>query len=159
MKENYVEVPLLQQREIEMKILGPIVRAFAAEIGEEITYDIVRRTMQSISRDLGTIQSKRFGDGLENLKSSCISKWSLGGELETIVHEDSSDILSFDVTRCEFANLYNDLGYGKIGALISCDRDAAFLEGFDPTLELIRDKTLMDGDSLCNFCYRKKVNN
>ena len=35
MKENYVEVPLLQQREIEMRVLGPVIRAFAAEFGKE----------------------------------------------------------------------------------------------------------------------------
>ena len=35
MKENYVEVPLLQQREIEIKVLGPVIRAFAEEFGKE----------------------------------------------------------------------------------------------------------------------------
>ncbi len=156
MGKNYVDIPLLQQREIEIKVLGPIVRAFAAEIGKEKTYDIVRRTMQSISLEQGAAISKECGSGLENLKAKCISKWNAGGELEKITYEDSADTLRFDVTRCEFANLYKELGYGDIGALISCDRDAAFLEGFDSGLELIRKKTLMAGDSICDFCYRKK---
>ena len=65
-------------------------------------------------------------------------------------------MLSFDVIRCEYANLYRDLGFGDIGTLFSCDRDAAFLEGFDPGLELVREKTIMDGDPLCDFCYKKK---
>lgn len=144
MKENYVEVPLLQQREIEMRVLGPVIRAFAAEFEKEKTYDLVRRTMQEISR------------GLENLKSKCISKWNDGGALEVSIREDSDTILAFDVTRCDFADLYRELGFGDIGTLISCDRDAAFLDGFDPELELVRQKTLMEGEDLCDFCYRKK---
>ena len=48
MKDNFTNIPLLQQREIEMKVIGPLVRAFAAEFGEEKTYEIVRRTMQDI---------------------------------------------------------------------------------------------------------------
>ena len=155
MKENYVEVPLLQQREIEMRVLGPVIRAFAAEFEKEKTYDLVRRTMQEISRGLGKEKSLG-GGGLENLKSKCISKWNDGGALEVSIREDSDTILAFDVTRCDFADLYRELGFGDIGTLISCDRDAAFLDGFDPELELIRQKTLMEGEDLCDFCYRKK---
>ena len=155
MKENYVEVPLLQQREIEMWVLGPVIRAFAAEFEKEKTYDLVRRTMQEISRGLGKEKSLG-GGGLENLKSKCISKWNDGGALEVSIREDSDTILAFDVTRCDFADLYRELGFGDIGTLISCDRDAAFLDGFDPELELVRQKTLMEGEDLCDFCYRKK---
>ena len=155
MRENYVEVPLLQQREIEMRVLGPVIRAFAAEFGKEKTYDLVRRTMQEISRGLGKEKSLG-GGGLENLKSKCISKWNDGGALEVSIREDSDTILAFDVTRCDFADLYRELGFGDIGTLISCDRDAAFLDGFDPELELVRQKTLMEGEDLCDFCYRKK---
>lgn len=155
MRENYTDVPLLQQREIEMRVLGPVVRAFAEEFGEERTYDLVRKTMQDISRRLGREKSIG-GAGLKNLKEKCISRWNEGGALEVNMKEDSDTVLAFDVTRCDFADLYKELGFGDIGALISCDRDAAFLEGFDPELELLRKKTLMEGEDLCDFCYRKK---
>ena len=155
MKENYVEIPLLQQREIEIKVLGPVIRAFAEEFGKEKTYDLVRKTMQDISRNLGK-EISLDGGGLENLKEKCISKWNEGGALEVNMKENLDSVLSFDVTRCEFANLYKELGFGDIGTLISCDRDASFLEGFDPELELVREKTIMDGDPLCDFCYRRK---
>ena len=155
MKNNYVEVPLLQQREIEIKVLGPVIRAFAEEFGKEKTYDLVRKTMQDISRNLGK-EISLDGGGLENLKEKCISKWNEGGAQEVNMKEALDSVLSFDVTRCEFANLYKELGFGDIGTLISCDRDASFLEGFDPELELVREKTIMDGDPLCDFCYRRK---
>lgn len=156
-KGNYVKVPLLQQREIEMKVLGPLVRAFVKEFGEERTFDIVRRTMQGISLELGRAAGAASGGGLDALKSNCIAVWNEGGALESTTLEDSSEAIRFDVTRCAFADLYKELGYGDIGALISCDRDASFIEGFDPKLELVRSKTIMAGDDICDFCYRKKI--
>ena len=155
MKENYVDVPLLQQREIEMKVLGPVIRAFAEEFGKEKTFEVAGKALKELSRNLGKEKSLG-GSGLQNLKEKCISKWTEGGALEVRIKKDLDSVLSFDVTRCEFANLYKELGFGDIGSLISCDRDSAFLEGFDPELELVREKTLMDGDPLCDFCYRKK---
>ena len=155
MKENYVEVPLLQQREIEIKVLGPVIRAFAEEFGKEKTFEVAGKALKELSRTLGKEKSLN-GGGLENLKEKCISKWNEGGALEVSKKEDSGSVLSFDVIRCEYANLYRDLGFGDIGTLFSCDRDAAFLEGFDPGLELVREKTIMDGDPLCDFCYKKK---
>ena len=36
-------LPLLERREIEARIVGPLLRAFAAEIGQERTLAIVRK--------------------------------------------------------------------------------------------------------------------
>jgi len=150
-------IDLIRQREIEMNVLGPIVRAFSKEFGEERTFDVVRRTMQEISRSQGKEKSAANGGGLENLKANCIAAWNKNGELESNMIEDTPERLRFDVTRCDFATLYRDLGFGDIGSLISCDRDAAFLEGFDDTYELVREKTIMQGDDHCDFCYQKKA--
>ena len=60
------------------------------------------------------------------------------------------------MTRCKFAELYKELGCADLGAVLSCERDAAFLEGFDENLELVRSETLMEGGTRCDFCYRKR---
>lgn len=155
-RENFVDVPLLQQREIEMKVLGPLIRAFAEKFGEDEVCRLVRCVMGDISYKLGREKAARVGRGLENLKKQCVAEWNKHGELEEEVIEDSDETLRFNVTRCAFAELYKELGYQDIGALISCDRDFSFIEGFDPDIELIRTGTIMNGDSLCDFCYRKK---
>ncbi len=64
--------------------------------------------------------------------------------------------LKFDVTRCKYAEMYERLGMKELGNLLSCYRDFAFLDGFDPDIELKRTKTLMEGDDLCDFCYMQK---
>lgn len=156
MRKDNEQIDLIKQREIEIKVLGPVIRAFAKEFGEEKTFDVVRRTMQDLSRKQGAEKAASGGGGLESLKKNCISAWNKNGELASTTLEDTSETLRFDVSRCDFASLYKELGFGDIGALISCDRDAAFLEGFDNSFELLREKTIMAGDDLCDFCYRKK---
>jgi len=34
-----------------------------------------------------------------------------------------------------------------------CHGDYAWAEGFNPDIKLVRDKTLMQGDSICNHRY------
>ena len=36
------------------------------------------------------------------------------------------------------------MGLGEIGALLSCNRDGAFCEGYDPKLKLERTQTIME---------------
>ncbi|MEG1825374.1 MAG: L-2-amino-thiazoline-4-carboxylic acid hydrolase [Cloacibacillus sp.] len=156
MCEEKNKLPLIKQREIEMKVLGPVIRAFCDEFGTERTFDVVRNVMQEISRGLGRDCAEENGRGIASLAKNCLTKWNAGGELTMEKMSENDRSLSFDVTRCAYAELYQKLGFGDIGALVSCDRDAAFLEGFDDRLELVRAKTIMNGDDRCDFCYRKR---
>jgi hypothetical protein len=65
--------------------------------------------------------------------------------------------LEFDVTRCRYAEMYRSLGIGELGAILSCSRDAALIEGLNPTFDLTRTHTIMDGASCCDFGYAKRV--
>ena len=46
------------------------------------------------------------------------------------------------------------MGLGEIGHLLSCERDGAFCEGFDPKIKLTRTQTIMGGAKVCDFRYR-----
>ncbi|MDY2984475.1 MAG: L-2-amino-thiazoline-4-carboxylic acid hydrolase [Synergistes jonesii] len=154
--EKCNEVPLLSQREIEAKVIAPLIRAFAAEIGDERARLVAKEAMKKISRAQGEAVAEKFGGGLESLKNNCISAWHSGGELEIEEKKDNEREYSFNVKRCAYAELYEKLGCRELGAVISCSRDFAFLDGFDRGLELTRTKTLMEGGDCCDFCYRKK---
>jgi hypothetical protein len=41
-----------------------------------------------------------------------------------------------------------------LGAVLSCNRDGVFCEGYDPKLKLERTQTIMGGATHCNFRYR-----
>ena len=60
----------------------------------------------------------------------------------------------FNVTRCRYAEMYRAMGLADLGAVLSCNRDGAFCEGYDPRLKLQRTQTLMGGATHCDFRYR-----
>ncbi len=69
------------------------------------------------------------------------------------VLEASDTKFNFNVTRCRYAEMYKDMGLGRIGHLLSCNRDGTFCEGYDPNISLRRDQTIMAGASCCTFRY------
>ncbi len=156
MKEGDKDITLLQQREIEARVLAPLIRAFCREFGEDRALEVVRRAMQEVARESGRAAAAAHGGGLASLKENCVKKFNEGGALTVETRRDDDECCAFDVTRCKFAELYQKLGCADIGTVLSCERDAAFLEGFDGSLELVRVETLMEGGTRCDFCYRKR---
>jgi len=73
------------------------------------------------------------------------------------VLEENENTFSFDVTRCRYAEMYNALGIPELGEILSCNRDYALIEGFNPDVELQRRQTIMDGAPYCDFRYQIKT--
>ena len=67
-------------------------------------------------------------------------------------HTDAA--LNFNVTRCPYAEMYRALGIPELGAILSCNRDYALMEGFNPDAELTRTQTILSGASHCDFRFR-----
>jgi hypothetical protein len=42
----------------------------------------------------------------------------------------------------------------RLGPMLSCARDFALIEGFNPQIRLTRTQTLMEGAPFCDFRYR-----
>jgi len=59
-----------------------------------------------------------------------------------------------DIRRCRYAETYRAMGLGEIGAVLSCERDGAFCEGYHPRIKLARTQTIMQGADHCDFRYR-----
>ena len=68
--------------------------------------------------------------------------------------DDKPGVLDFNVRRCRYAETYRAMGLGDIGDILSCNRDGAFCEGYDPRIKLTRTQTIMGGASHCDFRYR-----
>jgi hypothetical protein len=45
------------------------------------------------------------------------------------------------------------LGIPELGAILSCNRDAALIGGFNPDVSFTRTQTIMGGASHCDFVY------
>ncbi len=150
------DVTLLRQREIEAGIVAPLFRAFATEIGEVRAREILAGVVQELARKGGCAAATAVGgNDLAHLKLA-IERWKAGGALELAVIRDDADAFHFDVTRCQYSEMYHRLGLAGLGPILSCSRDAAMVEGFNPDLEFSRTQTLMEGMSHCNFRYNRR---
>ncbi len=145
---------LLQQREIEARIVGPLIRAFAAEIGDAKTLDLVRGVISDLARESGSSLAQALGEATLTAFAQGLDRWKEGGALEMDVLDASPDQLSFNVTRCRYAEMYRALGLADLGASLSCQRDFSLIEGFNPSIELRRTQTLMQGAPFCDFRFR-----
>lgn len=148
-------LPLLRQREIEANVIAPLFRAFAAEVGEERARQILADTIREMARQAGCAAAAG-GNDLTHLKQT-VEKWTEGGALELTVLRDDAEAFEFDVTRCRFAEMYHRLGLASLGPILSCNRDGAMIEGFNPDVALTRTQTIMQGATHCDFRYLKRV--
>jgi hypothetical protein len=156
MERGNPTLPLIQQREIEARIVGPLIRAFAAEIGEKRTLEIVRGLICELARQGGSALAKFLGDETLEAFAQALDRWSENGALEIDLLEQSPTKLSFNVNRCRYAEMYQALGLADLGSSLSCVRDFALVQGFNPDIELTRTQTIMEGAAFCDFRFRRR---
>jgi len=151
-------LPLLQQREIEANVIAPLLRAFAAEVGEERAREVVAGVVRGLARQAGCAAAAALGgNDLAHLRRAIETWWTAGGALELDVLRDDGQALEFNVTRCRYAEMYRRLGLAGLGPVLSCNRDGSMIEGFNPDIEFRRTQTLMEGAPCCDFRYRKRT--
>jgi hypothetical protein len=149
-------IPLLERREIEARIVGPLVRAFAEAFGDGPTRDVLRRVISDLARQAGDDLACQCGQTGLDAFASTLERWKAGGALELTILEQSDDRLAFNVTRCRYAEMYRALGLADLGPILSCLRDFALVEGFNPDIGLTRTQTLMEGASHCDFRFERR---
>jgi hypothetical protein len=157
MPDQPAAITLLQRREIEAKIVAPLVRAVMAELGETKTRELLRGVITNLAREAGADLARELGDASLPAFAQALDRWKAGGALEIVTIEESADRLDFDVTRCRYAEMYRALGLAELGGSLSCCRDFALIEGFNPGVTLTRTQTIMEGATHCDFRFRAKT--
>lgn len=148
------DIGVLKRREIEARILAPLIAAFAEEFGRERVLDTVKRVITRIARDQGRALADRMGGNtLAHLVKSQ-ANWLKGDSLTIEVRHLDETAYDYDVTRCRYAEMYQALGIPELGAILSCGRDFALGDGFNPDLKLTRTQTIMEGAPRCDFRHR-----
>lgn len=153
------EMDVIDRRRIEAMVLGPMLRAFQDEFGVEKTNSIAAKVITRLAREQGAEFAKGIGaNGLDDYAANK-DAWRRQGALEVDIVESDAERYSFDVTRCKYAEMYNELGYGDLGSIFSCTRDFEFVAGFNPDVKLERTQTIMQGAPHCDFRYSVKKAN
>ena len=145
-------VGVLTRREIEARILAPVLDALGREFGRDRVVAVAREAIAEIARDQGRAMASTGDTSLPAFFARW-EPWTRDGALELRLVEQSDERLAFDVTRCRYAEMYRALGIAELGEVLSCQRDAALVDGFAPGVELTRTQTIMQGAPCCDFRY------
>ena len=147
------DIGVLKRREAEARILAPVIDAMSEAFGREPVMAILKDTITRIAREQGRELAAAVGgcDGAAFL--SGLEAWTRGNALEINVLREETEAVDFNVERCRYAEMYRELGISELGAVLSCNRDYAMVEGFAPAATLERTQTILSGASHCDFRY------
>jgi hypothetical protein len=141
---------------LQAQVIGPIYFEMVAAIGEEKASAILDAAIRKAAIAEGKEFARRAPRGTTSMADfiKLYELWTADGALEMKVLEASAEKFDFDITRSRYAEAYREMGLGKIGHLLSCNRDGTFCQGYDPNISLERKQTIMQGASTCTFRYR-----
>ncbi|MDR1534797.1 MAG: L-2-amino-thiazoline-4-carboxylic acid hydrolase [Planctomycetota bacterium] len=148
---------ILARRRIEAEIIKPIYAILRRDYGEDRAKEIVAEAITEAAREAGRRAAAELAPAAADLASfvELLPLWLKGGALEIEIRRREAGRFEYDVKRCRYAEMYRDLGLGDdLGVLLSCNRDAAFIEGYAPEVEFRRTGTIMEGARICDFRYR-----
>jgi len=153
LKSASKSLTLLEQREIEASVVGPLVRAMMQRFGEEPATEVLAEVVRELARKSGSELAIKLGDSGLRAFATNLATWTAGDALRLEVIENTDEKLSFNVTQCQYAVMYRRLGLEDLGGTLSCLRDFELARGFNPSIRLVRTQTLMEGASHCDFRF------
>ncbi|TDH60042.1 2-amino-thiazoline-4-carboxylic acid hydrolase [Dankookia rubra] len=150
-----MDIGILQQRRIEAAFAKGVFEEMAAELGEDRARAILARAVVKLAKQAAGAMAAEApdGPGLDHF-AAIQERWTRGDALAIQPVARDATRFEFNVTRCRYAEMYREMGLAELGAVLSCSRDGAFCEGYDPRLKLTRTQTLMGGATHCDFRYR-----
>jgi hypothetical protein len=147
------QVSMLTRREIEARLAGPLIKGFIKAMGREGALRVVERVMKDLGRQGGRELAEEMGGNSIPCLAKGHGRYAAGGAYRMKVLRQTDKSYHVDITWCAYAEMYRSLGLADLGLLLSCGRDFAFTQGFNPKIKLTRDKTLMEGDEVCSYRF------
>lgn len=152
-------IPLIEQVKIQAQVLVPLVKALRAELGEARANALVRKMLGEYYRKLGESQWQRYGAQSQEAKMERTWKGFAGGDaLKVQVLTKNPTAYDLNVTECQYARFFKELGEPELGFLLVCSADFHLAEGYGD-VKLERTQTIMQGASHCDFRYRLEREN
>jgi hypothetical protein len=150
------ELPILTQRRIEAAFAKGVYDEMKAELGEAEAKRILSNAVIKLAKQAASDMAKEAPGGAPSLDAfrAIQPHWTAEDALRVDVVKSTDSEFHFNVTRCRYSEMYRAMGLADLGAVLSCNRDGAFCEGYDPRLKLQRTQTLMGGATHCDFRYQ-----
>jgi hypothetical protein len=147
------DLTLLERRVLEAMAVAPVIRAFEEVVGIDKAKMVLQRVNEELAREAGCQTAKQLGSDSLAAIAAEMSTWGQDGSLEEEIIEKTDRTYAFNITRCKFAEKYQELGMRDLGYALSCCRDMTFMEGYNPRIKLHRSQTIMEGGTHCDFRY------
>ena len=151
------EKPVISQfrcREIQAPVATCLIRGFVEAMGQESALKIAAEAIRNHAKISGThLATALGGNSLAHLYRVVEEIWAEDQAVTVRLLEKNDKRLAFDITRCRYAEMYEANGVRELGFCLSCNRDAAFVEGFNPCIRLSRTQTIMEGAPYCDFRF------
>jgi fumarate reductase iron-sulfur subunit len=149
-----VAISNLVRREIQTPVAACLLKGFVEALGYEQAMQIASVAIQGDARVAGKMMAERIGGNtMADLLRVVREIWAEDEALEFDVLEMNEERLSFNVTRCRYAELYEQMGVKEFGYCLSCNRDEPLTKGFNPRMRLVRTQTIMEGANFCDFRF------
>jgi hypothetical protein len=137
----------------------PFIKFCAKQIGRDKTIEMLKDyasesailTAENLVKRLGTNEFeavKKFFDPA-NPRSA--------NTLTFTISESTDKSFELHVTECLWAKTFIDAKAADLGYAAVCFGDYQTAKSFNPRIELVRNKTLMQGDDCCNHRYLWKI--
>lgn len=147
-------LPLVRQRAIEADMAKALIEGFADEIGSRQAMEIAGRVIRRLATEAGRrLAAERGSNTLADLAALISEIWCADDALEIEMLRQTPTQLHFNVIRCGYADQYDRMGLKNFGFCLSCNRDGAFCDGFNPDIRLRRTQTIMEGAPFCDFRF------
>ncbi|WP_137125902.1 L-2-amino-thiazoline-4-carboxylic acid hydrolase [Roseomonas sp. HF4] len=149
------QLGILRQRRIEAAFARGVYDEMKAAIGEAAAKAILSRAVVKMAKETAAAMAKDAPGGAPSLAHFIALQplWTKDDALEIETLRQDATRYDFNVTRCRYAEMYREMGLADLGAVLSCNRDGAFCEGYHPKMKLERTQTIMGGASHCDFRY------
>jgi hypothetical protein len=153
---NNIKHSIFLQRQIEAQLLKPVIEGLSSVYDEDEVIKNIRGSIEKIAFENGR---KFKEEQKDNSLLTYAGNWKKLAEGDSLTIEDfklSDSKLTFRITRCQYAEFYKQLKSTKLGETLSCCRDQAFLNGFSDNIEMVRSKSILDGNPSCDFEFTYK---
>ena len=127
------------------------LNALREVFGERVEEIVKENRAKKIKAEWRKIAEAHGRNDIQGMKDT-LWKWVVDEGIEYDV-TDTEEGTQFQVTRCPFAEMAQELGAADWGFICYCEDDPPMVAGFNPEMGFRRTKTLMEADEYCDHYY------
>ncbi len=131
-----------------------VMQFLSKEIGKDKLMEMLKRdgdewARQDAEKELKKLPANDFATFRAETRKKPDRFWD--HVITAAIVEDTDRAIGQKVTECLWAKTHREAKAADLGYILCCYPDIPWARAYNPKLELVRTKTLMQGDDYCNF--------